>query len=184
MQSIGIKFNRIVFGEHERFDITDRDIARMVVSAFQGEDAEVHLRRLSRYLTPQQIANAKKLVFMSHKTGDKGAEKVARYIWSQHKVAVYMAEWDGAITDPGSPALPDHIMQAIRFSRGFLVHVIAQIADSMWIGYEVGGAHVLDKPRARIMYNARSPASPLPAVVGALQGLDNEAALDSWIKAL
>ena len=184
MQSIAIKFKRIVLGEHERSDITDLDIAGMVVSAFQSEDAEGHLRRLSHYLTSQQIANAKKLVFMSHKTGDTAAEREARYISSKHKVAVYMAEWDGTITDPCSPALPDHIMQAIRVSRGFLVHVIARIADSMWIGYEVGGAHVLDKPRARIMYNAESPASPLPAVVGALKGLHNQAALDSWIKAL
>lgn len=182
MQSIAIKFKRIVLGEHVSSDIVGRDDAERAVRALLRDDTADSLRRLN--FTPAHIETLQKLVFMSHKTGDTAAEREARYISSKHKVAVYMAEWDGAITDPGSPALPDHIMQAIRVSRGFLVHVIARIADSMWIGYEVGGAHVLDRPRARIMYNAGASAPPLPAVVGALDGLDNEAALDSWIKAL
>ena len=68
------------------------------------------------------------------------------YIASTHDVAVYMAEWDGSIKDPGSLTLPANIMQVIRASRGLLVYVIAQITHSMWIGYEVGGAHALRKP--------------------------------------
>lgn len=95
-----------------------------------------------------------------------------------------MAERDGTITKPRSLALPGYIMQAIGARRGRLVHVIARIVDSMRIGYEVGGAHALRKSRARIMYSAGVPAPPLPAVVGALDPLPNQAALDSWIQGL
>ena len=37
-------------------------------------------------------------------------------------------------------------MRAIQNSNGFLVNVIAEIAVSMWIGYEIGGAHAMEKP--------------------------------------
>ena len=34
------------------------------------------------------------MVFMSHKTGDDQAEREAKRITRQHRVEVYMAEWD------------------------------------------------------------------------------------------
>lgn len=184
MESIEIRFNRIVLSEDRGFDIVERDTAEQVVEALLSDDAESSLGRLGRVLRSERIARLKKLVFMSHKTGDKAAESEARYISRKHNVAVYMAEWDRRIINPSSLALPAYIMGAIHASRGFLVHVIAQIKDSMWIGYEVGGAHVFGKRRARITYNANPPSPSLPAVVGALPPLGDQAALDRWIQAL
>ena len=70
------------------------------------------------------------MVFLSHKTGDAKALVEARYIAENHRVQVYMAEWDDQVYGD-SAALPDHIMKAIRESNGFLVNVIAEIAASM-----------------------------------------------------
>ena len=117
------------------------------------------------------------MVFLSHKTGDAKALEEARYIAEEHRVQVYMAEWDDQVYGD-SPTLPDHIMKAIRESNGFLVNVIAEIAASMWIGYEIGGAHAMAKARAKLIYE---PVSRLPSVVGALHSLRNRGELDRWI---
>ena len=117
------------------------------------------------------------MVFMSHKTGDIQAVAEAQYIARKHEVGVYMAEWDDDVCGD-SNELPDYIMSAIRKSDGFLVNVIAEIAVSMWIGYEIGGAHAMEKSRAKIMYNE---VRRLPSVVGALEALRSRSALDRWI---
>ena len=118
------------------------------------------------------------MVFMSHKTGDKQAESDAEYIAQTHGVQVYVAEWDDQV-DGDSKELPDYIMNAIRESDAFLVSVIEEIRISMWIGYEIGGAHALQKSRARIMHNyVRS----LPSVVEALESLWTRDGLDLWIR--
>ena len=120
------------------------------------------------------------MVFLSHKTGDTKAEAEARYIADKHRVQVYMAEWDDEVYGD-STALPDHIMKAIRQSNGFLVNVIAEIAVSMWIGYEIGGAHAMGKSRAKIMY---AQVSRLPSVVSALSSLRNRGELDRWVNSI
>ena len=117
------------------------------------------------------------MIFMSHKTGDQQAEAEAKYIAEKHRVQVYMAEWDDSVQGD-SVELPNDIMKAIRKSDGFLVNVIAEIAVSMWIGYEIGGAHAMEKSRAKIMY---SQVGRLPSVVGALKTLRNRNELDAWI---
>lgn len=117
------------------------------------------------------------MIFMSHKTGDKQAEAEARYIAEKHRVQVYMAEWDDNVQGD-SVELPNDIMKAIRKSDGFLVNVVAAIAVSMWIGYEIGGAHAMEKSRAKIMYNR---VGGLPSVVGALKTLSDRNELDAWI---
>ncbi len=117
------------------------------------------------------------LVFMSHKTGDIRAEDEARYISDRHGVQVYMAEWDDSV-DGDSNELPDYIMNAIRECDGFLVNVIAEIVISMWIGYEIGGAHAMQKPRAKIYYDT---VYRLPSVVRALESLRTRYELDQWI---
>ena len=114
---------------------------------------------------------------MSHKTGDYRAEIEAEYIAQKHGVHVYMAEWDNDV-DGDSTVLPDYIMNAIRQSGGFLVNVRPDIKASMWIGYEIGGAHAMQKRRARIMYDS---VYGLPSVVAALEKLSNRTALDRWI---
>ena len=118
------------------------------------------------------------IIFMSHKTQDRQAEIKAKYISDTHRVQVYMTEWDDDVHGD-SIELPDHIMTAIRKSDSFLVHVNARIAVSMWIGYEIGGAHAMEKSRAKIMYNE---VSPLPSVVGALKTLRNRTELNRWIR--
>ena len=90
------------------------------------------------------------MIFLSHKIGDKQAEAEAKYIAEKHRVQVYMAEWDDNVQGD-SIELPNNIMIAIRKSDGFLVNVVAEIAVSMWIGYETGGAHAMEKSRAKIM---------------------------------
>lgn len=130
------------------------------------------------YLNLKSAADT--MVFLSHKTGDAKAEVEARYIADKHRVQVYMAEWDDEVYGDSS-ALPDHIMKAIRQSDGFLVNVIAEIAVSMWIGYEIGGAHAMGKSRAKIMY-AQVPR--LPSVVGALSSLRNRGELDRWVNSI
>ena len=125
-----------------------------------------------------KTAALKTVVFMSHKTGDRQAELEAKRIAARHPVEVYMAEWDEDVVGDTNE-LPDHIMDAIQKSDGFLVHVIAQIKNSMWIGYEIGGAHAMSKARARIMH---STVAGLPSVVRALERLDTESEVDSWIR--
>ena len=107
------------------------------------------------------------MLFMSHKTGDKQAEEEAAYIVRKHGLKVYMTEWDDNV-EGDSDQLPDYIMAAIRSSNAFLVNVSARISVSMWIGYEIGGAHALRKSSAKIMY---FPISNLPSVVRALHSL-------------
>lgn len=119
------------------------------------------------------------MVFMSHKTGDEQAVTEAEYIAKTHGVKVYMTEWDDYV-DTESSNLPEHIMNAIRRSDGFLVNVIAEIAVSMWIGYEIGGAHAMRKSRAKIMYR---PVGRLPSVIDSLEWLRSRPALDEWIRA-
>ena len=114
---------------------------------------------------------------MSHKTGDNQAEVEARYIEQRHGVGVYMVEWDDHVNDDTNQ-LPNYIMNAIRESDGFLVNVIAQIVVSMWIGYEIGGAHAMRKSRAKIVYRE---VGRLPSVVGALESLRSRSDLDHWI---
>ena len=118
------------------------------------------------------------MVFMSHKTGDTQAEREAKRISEKHKVGVYMAEWDKSI-EGDSKELPEHIMRAIRSCKAFLVHVVSAISDSMWIGYEIGGAHAMQKRRAKIMYER---VFGLPSVVEALEPLNNTYAVDQWIR--
>ncbi len=119
-----------------------------------------------------------KMVFMSHKTGDSKAELIAKYISDNHRVQVYMTEWDDNVHGD-SNELPDQIMTAIRESDAFLVNVIAEIAVSMWIGYEIGGAHAMGKSRAKFMFYE---VSRLPSVVGALKTLRSLDELDIWIR--
>lgn len=111
-------------------------------------------------------------------TGDHGAELEARRICQEHSVDVYMVEWDDNV-DGDSDQLPEYIMKAIGVSRAFWVYVIQQVADSMWIGYEVGGAHAMGKPRAKIMYQR---VKDLPSVVRALEPLESRVAVDKWIE--
>lgn len=154
---MGIEFNKLI--QPDQSAITFRNRAESVVRV---KTADAH----------------DKMVFMSHKTGDVQAEIEANYIAVKHKVAVYMAEWDENVVSD-SILLPDYIMYAIRASDAFLVHVIAQIANSMWIGYEIGGAHAMEMSRAKIMYKA---LPLLPSVVGALETLGSRSVLDSWIE--
>ena len=120
------------------------------------------------------------MMFLSHKTGDDTAETVARYISDKHHVQVYMAEWDDTVYGD-SAGLPDHIMSAIQLSNGFLLNVIPEIGSSMWIGYEIGGAHALDIPRAKFMAER---VTGLPSVVGALRSLRNRSDLDQWVASI
>ena len=125
----------------------------------------------------QSLASGEEMVFMSHKTGDTDAEVEARYIQRKLGVKVYMAEWDPNVHGD-SNALPDYIMRAIDASQAFLVHVIDEIKVSMWIGYEIGGAHAKAKPRAKIMY---SLVGQLPSVVDVLDTLDSQCRLVEWL---
>ena len=123
-----------------------------------------------------------RLVFMSHKMGDKKAEDEAKYINREHDVWVYMAEWDDKLQKDTSE-LPKKIMDVIKISNGFLVHVIEEIKNSMWIGYEIGGAHASNKKSAKIMYNYNGDSVyELPSVVKALYPLDSKYELDNWIE--
>lgn len=117
-------------------------------------------------------------VFISHKTNDPDSEDLARYITRMHGVITYLAEWDpNVIAD--SPSLPDYIMREIQRSRGFLVNVRPEITISMWVGYEIGGAHAHQVPRAKIMFK---PVIGIPSVVESLESLRNLQDLDGWIR--
>lgn len=152
---MGIRFSRLVRSGYQS-DIGDRFAADRAVRAKASTD---------------------RMVFMSHKTGDRQAASVAQHIALRHKVEVYMAEWDDEV-DTDSIELPDYIMKTIRASNGFLVNVTSAITDSMWIGYEIGGAHALGTVRAKIMYTS---VNRLPSVVGVLKTLRSQNELDSWI---
>ena len=151
---MAIRFNKLV--QPGQQDVKNRMLAEDVVRTKAATDA---------------------MVFMSHRMGDAQAETEARRISNTHKVKVYMAEWDDSV-DGDSNQLPDHIMDSIRRSDGFLVNVIPEILVSMWVGYEIGGAHAMGKARAKIMYRE---AGRLPSVVGALTSLRNRDSLDRWI---
>ena len=153
---MAVKFNRLV--GHYRTDSRDQSDATRFVRTKSDSDT---------------------MIFMSHKTGDYRAAREAEYIAQRHGMKVYMAEWDDHV-DHDSKDLPDYIMDAIRKSNGFLVNVIAEIVVSMWIGYEIGGAHAMRMSRAKIMYD---PIRRLPSVVAALESLRDRPALDLWIRA-
>ncbi len=61
---------------------------------------------------------------------------------------------------------------------GFLVNLIEEITASMWVGYEIGRAHAMEKSRAKILYNE---VCHLPSVVGALRPLRNRKELDQCV---
>ena len=126
----------------------------------------------------RSLKHGEKMVFMSHKTGDTGAECEARFIHRKLGLKVYMAEWDPNVRGD-SNALPAYIMRAIDVSEAFLVHVIDAIKVSMWVGYEIGGAHAKAKPRAKIMY---CTVGGLPSVVDVLDTLDCRSELVWWLQ--
>lgn len=120
-----------------------------------------------------------KLVFLSHKTDDPTAKELAKTI-GVLGADVYLAEWDDNITDPGNESLPSTIMEHIHRSDGFLVNANETIRVSMWVGYEIGGAHALQKPRAKFMLHWVK----LPSVVAVLETLDSGSELFEWIQRL
>lgn len=126
----------------------------------------------------RSLEHGGKMVFMSHKTGDTGAECEARYIRRTLGLKVYMAEWDPNVHGD-SNALPAYIMRAIEASEAFLVHVIDAIKVSMWVGYEIGGAHAMARPRAKIMYRT---VGGLPSVVDVLETLHHRCMLLGWLQ--
>ena len=126
----------------------------------------------------QYVDSELKRIFMSHKTGDTAAESEAKRITKTHRVIVYMAEWDPGVT-PSSNKLPDYLLRHIHISHGFLVHVSRPISISMWVGYEIGGAHAFGVKRARV---EKSSAGLLPTVLSALEKLSNNYEVDQWIR--
>ena len=123
-------------------------------------------------------ATGRQQVFISHTTNDSQAEEVARHITSQHGIVTYLAEWDPNVRHD-SPELPDYIMHEIQTSHGFLVNVRPQIAISMWVGYEIGGAHAHRVPSAKMTF---SHVPGMPSVVEALKSLMGYQDLDDWIR--
>ena len=202
---MAIRFNKLIQAE-ELGDIEDQETADLLVLWLQrlrpsdsGEDrdrplwselaAEVgsdksedydpeHDWEASMEMVRRSVQHGKKLVFMSHKTDDPGAETEARHIERALGVKVYMAEWDSNVHGDAI-TLPNYIMRVIGVSDAFLVHVIDEIKVSMWIGYEIGGAHAKGKPRAKIMY---SPVTDLASVVAALRTLDCRCRLLTWLR--
>ena len=137
------------------------------------------IRTTSTFLAEnvQRQVRSRKKIFISHKTNDSHAEALALYITQKHRLVTYLAEWDPN-ANPSSPTLPDYIMTQIRTSRGFLVSVRPQIAISMWVGYEIGGAHAHGVPRAKLVFSA---VGSMPSVVEALHALRSRQQLDAWI---
>ncbi len=125
----------------------------------------------------QRNVRGRRKIFVSHKTNDSHAEDVAQYITRRHRIVTYLAEWDPNV-DPDSRRLPDYIMAQIRTSQGFLVSVRPQIAISMWVGYEIGGAHAHRVSRAKLVFDA---VHGMPSVVDALDALRSRSELDTWI---
>lgn len=165
----------------ERHALAD-DLPALLRELRSDESVEYDWSRYEQHerfeIIQRSLEHGKKMVFMSHKTGDTGAECEARYIQRKLGLKVYMAEWDSNVHGD-SNALPDYIMRAIEESRAFLVHVIDEIKVSMWIGYEIGGAHAKDKPRAKIMYRR---VGGLPSVVRVLDTLDSRPGLVTWLR--
>ena len=117
-------------------------------------------------------------ILISHKTNDPQAEDLARHTTRHHGIVTYLAVWD-LEARPDSLEFPEYIMRRIQPSQGFLVSVRPQIAVSMWVGYEIGGAHAHGVPRAKTMF---SPVSHMPSVVEALERLRSFQELDSWVR--
>ena len=130
------------------------------------------------HASSERQATGRQQVFISHKTNDSQAEEVARYITTQHGIITYLAEWDPNV-GYDSLALPDYIMREIQISDGFLVNVRPQIAISMWVGYEIGGAHAHRVPSAKMTF---SHVPGMPSVVEALKSLMGYQDLDDWIR--
>ena len=150
---MGVEFNRFVGGD-------------LSTTSFSVADSRI-LRKSS----------TTKMIFMSHKTGDSQAEALADHIYEKYGVFVYMVEWDDDAEDRGTETFPNNLMAKIYESDGFLVSVTSQIAVSMWVGYEIGGAHALDKPRAK--YDKTTII--FPSVVETLKRLKSESDLRAWI---
>ena len=151
--------------------------------AFYPDDDTGAIRETAAFMdefmaeSVQRRVRLHKKIFISHKTNDHHAENLARDITRRHRLVTYLAEWDPN-ANTNSPSLPNYIMGQIHTSQGFLVSVRPQIAISMWVGYEIGGAHAYGVPRAKIMFNA---PGPMPSVVEALKALHNRSQLDAWI---
>ena len=147
--------------------------------AFYPDDAGIIQETAAFTESVRRQVSGRKKVFISHKTNDRHAEQLAQYITRQHRVVTYLAEWDPG-ANPSSPTLPDHIMNHIRTSQGFLVSVRPQIAISMWVGYEIGGAHAHSVPRAKMVFDA---VGAMPSVLEAIRALRSHSELDAWIAA-
>ena len=122
-----------------------------------------------------------KMIFLSHKTEDSAtAEALGQYIYNTYSVWVYLTKWDDNV-ESDDVALPDYIMYQIRACNGLLVSVTTRISVSMWVGYEIGGAHAMQKNLARYMhYNLPT----LPSVVAALRPIESYSDLGNWIRSL
>ena len=90
------------------------------------DQPDIQNRYLAEVIVRSKAAGGT-MVFMSHKTGDNQAETEAQRITRKHRVEVYMAEWDDDVVED-SNQLPNHIMNAIRQSKGFLVSVIPAVS--------------------------------------------------------
>ena len=145
---------------------------------FDGEN--IHRSQLAEDIVKTAEYQSIIQIFLSHKTGDPEAENIARYIQKKHRVNVYVAEWDDNVYGD-SNHLPSYIMNIIKLTDGFLVNATRQVKDSMWIGYEVGGAHASEKIMAKTIFEY---CPELPSVVSALRSLKNYEELDKWIENL
>lgn len=126
-------------------------------------------------------ATSTKVIFLSHKTEDSAnAEALGEYIYNTYGAWAYLTKWDDNV-ESDDVALPDYIMYRIRACNGLLVSVTTRISVSMWVGYEIGGAHAMQKNLARYMhYNLPI----LPSVVAALPSIESYADLGNWIRSL
>ncbi|MDE0106919.1 MAG: hypothetical protein OXN96_03875 [Bryobacterales bacterium] len=151
---------------------------RFNTAFYPGDAGSVRETKSASNASAQRLTAGGRQVFISHKTDDSQAEEVARYITTQHGIITYLAEWDPNVRHD-SLALPDYIMREIQISDGFLVNVRPQIAISMWVGYEIGGAHAHEVPSAKMMF---SHVTGMPSVVEALKSLKDYPDLDDWIR--
>lgn len=147
---------------------------RLVGVANEYELRHAQLSRSSYY------PSIGKLVFLSHKTNDPTADALAELISRNYGATVYMAEWDDDMPD-SQGTLPSYLMEKIRECDGFLVNVSSKIAVSMWIGYEIGGAHALSKSRAKY-FPTHIPH--LPSVLDDLRKLSDPTTLEHWVTSL
>ena len=122
-----------------------------------------------------------KTIFLSHKTEDSAnAEALGEFIYNTYRVWVYLTKWDDNVESDGVE-LPNYIMYQIRACNGLLVSVTTRISVSMWVGYEIGGAHAMQKNLARYMHD---DLPTLPSVVAALPPLESYSDLGNWIRSL